>query len=196
MISLMAEVPDQANILLQALMLATEQRKLRYQTRASPPRLITRFAAPQSVLQRKASDLVYEADYNPLIEEASKEMTAATKSLKESVRADAVRHQQLAEKALRRFILELALQMFELSEEPMEPSDMPSMPSVLPVVMTMESLHLFSKTAVEGDLEKGGRSEWRVLGRRERAALNENFARELPLEYRGILKGYYEKLTE
>jgi len=196
MISLMAEVPDQANILLQALMLATEQRKLRYHTRASPPRLITRFAAPQSVLQRKAADLVWEADGSPLIEEASKEMTAATKSLKESVRAEAVRHQQLAEKALRRFILELALQLFELSEEPMEPSGMPSMPSVLPVVMTMESLHLFSKTAVEGDLEKGGRSEWRVLGLRERAALNENFARELPLEYRAILKGYYEKLAE
>jgi hypothetical protein len=27
-----------------------------------------------------------------------------------------------------------------------------------------------------------------VLGRRDRAALNENFARELPLEYRAILK--------
>jgi hypothetical protein len=35
-----------------------------------------------------------------------------------------------------------------------------------------------------------------VLGRRDRAALNENFARELPLEYRAILKDYYEKLTK
>jgi hypothetical protein len=26
--------------------------------------------------------------------------------------------------------------------------------------------------------------------------LNENFARELPLEYRAILKDYYEKLTK
>jgi len=34
-----------------------------------------------------------------------------------------------------------------------------------------------------------------VLGRRDRAALNENFARELPLEYRAILKDYYERLA-
>jgi hypothetical protein len=35
-----------------------------------------------------------------------------------------------------------------------------------------------------------------VLGRRDRAALNENFAKELPLEYRAILEDYYEKLTK
>ena len=40
-----------------------------------------------------------------------------------------------------------------------------------------------------------GRLEWEVLGKRDRAALNENFARELPLEYRAILKDYYERLA-
>ena len=35
-----------------------------------------------------------------------------------------------------------------------------------------------------------------MLGRRDRAALNENFARELPLEYRAILKDYYDHLDE
>jgi hypothetical protein len=222
MISLMAEVPDQANILLQALMLATEQRKLRFRTRASPPQLIALFAAPQTALQRRAADLVWEADGSTLIGEAETEMGAAAKFLGLRVRPDAarpsvgprrsrtqaarpsvgprrsrtqaarpsvgprrsrtqaVRHQQLAEKALRRYILEVALQMFQMEEEFMEPSGMPSIPSPLPVVMTMESLHMFTKTAVEGELVKGGRSEWRVLGKRERAALNENFARELP----------------
>jgi hypothetical protein len=34
------------------------------------------------------------------------------------------------------------------------------------------------------------------LYRRSQLALNENFARELPLEYRAILKDYYEKLTQ
>ncbi|MHC5057937.1 MAG: coiled-coil domain-containing protein [Planctomycetota bacterium] len=196
MISLMAEVPDQANVLLQALMLAAEQRKLRLRTRASPSPLIDRFAAPQTKLQRKTSDLMWEADGSALIGEAEREMTSAARFLGLKVRPDAVRHQQLAEKALRRYILEMALQLFQLEEEFMEPSGMPSMPSPLPVVMTMESFHLFTKTAVEGELVKGGRSEWRVLGKRERAALNENLARELPLEYRAILKGYYEKLAE
>jgi hypothetical protein len=55
---------------------------------------------------------------------------------------------------------------------------------------------LFLPGAVTGTKPKGGRLEWQVLGRRDRAALNENFARELPLEYRSILKDYYERLTE
>ena len=49
---------------------------------------------------------------------------------------------------------------------------------------------------VEGEDAKAGRAEWEVLAERDRAALNENFVRELPLEYREILKDYYERLTE
>ncbi len=49
---------------------------------------------------------------------------------------------------------------------------------------------------VEGDDPRLGRSEWEVLGRRDRAALNQNFVRELPLEYRDFLKDYYERLTQ
>ena len=55
---------------------------------------------------------------------------------------------------------------------------------------------VFEPGALNGDKPKGGSLEWQVLGRRDRAALNENFARELPLEYRAILKDYYEMLTE
>jgi hypothetical protein len=50
--------------------------------------------------------------------------------------------------------------------------------------------------ALTGTKPMGGRLEWQVIGRRDRAALNENFARELPLEYRAILKDYYERLTQ
>ena len=57
-------------------------------------------------------------------------------------------------------------------------------------------LQLFMPGALTGTKPKGGRLEWQVIGRRERAALNENFARELPLEYRAILKDYYERLTQ
>ena len=57
-------------------------------------------------------------------------------------------------------------------------------------------LQLFMPGALTGRRPKGGRVEWQVLGSRDRAALNENFARELPLEYRDILKDYYEKLAQ
>lgn len=49
---------------------------------------------------------------------------------------------------------------------------------------------------VSGELPKNKRSEWETLGTRNRAALNQNFARELPLEFRGMLKNYYEKVAK
>ena len=59
-----------------------------------------------------------------------------------------------------------------------------------------DSLLMEAAGMVRGRSIKGGRLEWEVLGRRDRAALNENFARELPLEYRGLLKDYYERLAQ
>ena len=60
----------------------------------------------------------------------------------------------------------------------------------------VDSMTLYMPGAVSGDKPKGGRQEWEVLGKRDRAALNENFARELPLEYRAVLKDYYERLAK
>ena len=56
-------------------------------------------------------------------------------------------------------------------------------------------MNLFMPGAVTGVRPPDGKLEWEVLGKRDRAALNENFARELPLEYRAILKDYYERLA-
>ena len=47
-----------------------------------------------------------------------------------------------------------------------------------------------------GEAPKDQRAEWKVRGDRNRAALNQNFARELPLEFRGLLKNYYERVAE
>jgi hypothetical protein len=49
---------------------------------------------------------------------------------------------------------------------------------------------------VSGEAPKDQRTGWKVRGDRNRAALNQNFARELPLEYRGLLKNYYERVAE
>ena len=49
---------------------------------------------------------------------------------------------------------------------------------------------------VSGEAPKDQRTGWNVLGDRNRAALNQNFARELPLEYRGLLKNYYERVAK
>jgi hypothetical protein len=49
---------------------------------------------------------------------------------------------------------------------------------------------------VSGETPKEKKSEWEILGNRNRAALNQNFARELPLEYRATLKNYYERVAK
>ncbi|MEL0118659.1 MAG: hypothetical protein VXB01_06930 [Opitutae bacterium] len=49
---------------------------------------------------------------------------------------------------------------------------------------------------VAGEGPKDKKSEWEILGERNRAALNQNFARELPLEYRATLKDYYERVAK
>ena len=53
----------------------------------------------------------------------------------------------------------------------------------------------FISEFVSGEAPEDKRTEWEVLGTRNRAALNQNFARELPLEYRAVLKDYYERLS-
>ena len=49
---------------------------------------------------------------------------------------------------------------------------------------------------VSGEIPKDRDSEWQILKERGRAALHENFARELPLEYRGMLKNYFEEVAK
>ncbi len=96
---------------------------------------------------------------------------------------------------LRYFILEYALK-YVMIPPPAGPQD-PAPPIDNDEELVEQAiLPLFEPGALTGDKPNGGRLEWQVLGRRDRAALNENFARELPLEYRAILKDYYERLTK
>lgn len=55
---------------------------------------------------------------------------------------------------------------------------------------------LFEKTKVEGKIPQGSDSTWTSLSRKERESLSENFARELPREYRDMLKVYFEELSK
>lgn len=103
----------------------------------------------------------------------------------------AITSQNQAADALRYFILEYALKY--VAVPPPAPADPAPSDDAEP---DDSELQLFLPGSLTGERPKGGRLEWEVLGRRDRAALNENFARELPLEYREILKDYYEQLTE
>ena len=123
---------------------------------------------------------------------AHRHLYEATVKLKASERDAAITNQTEAADSLRSFIIEYTLAFVDVPPPP-PPSD--PAPSDDPPEDDGE-LQLFLPGALTGERPKGGRLEWQVLGSRDRAALNENFARELPLEYRAILKDYYERLTE
>ena len=192
-------IEPELTLLIRVILLASDQRKLRYQTRATARKEVGRFVPDQRDLERRATELVGESGMDPLLYEAGSQMAQATKKLQALARGEAIVHQQKAEKALREFILRLVLAAFQMPESLAEGAfGMTGVPmsSVLPQFGMSQSLHMFAKTAVKGEIEKDRERKWTVLGRRERATLNENFARELPLEYRAILKEYYEKLSQ
>jgi hypothetical protein len=140
---------------------------------------------PQTVTIQPASEP------HPNIKAAHHHLIEAVAKLESGDRDAAITSQKKAANFLRYFILEYALKYVAVPPpappEPGPPSD--GLPDD-------DELQLFLPGSLTGKRPKGGRLEWQVLGRRDRAALNENFARELPLEYRAILKDYYEQLTE
>jgi hypothetical protein len=143
-------------------------------------------------LAAKCEALLPSSGPPPALVAAHKHMAGAVNLLGASNKADAIARQRDAVVKLRHFIVEYALKYVDV---PPPPPPEEGAPSDDAEVDDME-LELFMPGALTGRKPKGGRMEWQVLGRRDRAALNENFARELPLEYRAILKDYYQKLAQ
>jgi len=126
--------------------------------------------------EKRFDDFIQRSQSHPKLVKAKQYLTAA-------------RLQQAGE-PLRHFIIEYITKYVRVPPPPAS-SDAPADP----VEVVEGDISIFMPGAVSGKMPKTSRVEWEVLGRRERAALNENFARELPLEYRAILKDYYERLT-
>ena len=115
--------------------------------------------------------------------------------LSASNKAGAGSAQQAADLTLRHFIIEQALILNTATP--------PASGSSVPVETTSETDDLsvndtvgFVADFVSGEAPKDKKSGWEILGTRNRASLNQNFARELPLEYRATLKDYYEKVAK
>ncbi|MFT5410003.1 MAG: hypothetical protein ACI9NC_002730, partial [Verrucomicrobiales bacterium] len=177
---------------LEVLALASQQRVLYRETQIAPPEQVTDLVSKQRELATKCEVSVPRSESHPKLVAASEGMLSAASNLESSAPDKAVTNQRLAGDALRHFVIEY-VQQYVIPPGPPPPSD--PVPSD-PTESLGDDFSLFMPGAVSGGKPKGGRQEWEVLGRRDRAALNENFARELPLEYRAILKDYYERLAE
>ena len=125
------------------------------------------------------------------LKEILESMRNAAKELDKSEIQKAMALQKHSKEVCRYFMIDHTLKFLKVPGPPAPADPAPSFD-----ISTEDTLLMGAAGMVRGQSIKGGRLEWEVLGRRDRAALNENFARELPLEYRGLLKDYYERLAQ
>ena len=124
---------------------------------------------------------------------ANKLIADAAGKLQSGAAKEATRNQHQAGELLRYF---LVAYINELLLPPGPPSASDPVVTEPTESSLIDDMTMYMPGAISGDKPRGGRQEWEVLGKRDRAALNENFARELPLEYRARLKDYYERLAQ
>ena len=131
------------------------------------------------------------------IQKAMGEMELAVPELQKPARQPALNHERAAEKYLRMAFAQMAIILYlppqpadapKSSEMTMSPEDIP--------FNSMDHWATFVKGSAGGADVNRDKAQWESLTERDRGALNENFARELPLEYRRILKDYYEALSK
>ncbi|MBT7069189.1 MAG: hypothetical protein HN919_23035, partial [Verrucomicrobia bacterium] len=140
---------------------------------------------------QQPTDPVPPANLHLKLVDAKGHLDKAVAGAKASDRANSLASQKHASESLRYFICEYALK-FAVVPPPLDEGDSPT-----DVFVEQEDvMALFTRNVLLGKKPPEGELKWEVLGKRDRAALNENFARELPLEYRAILKDYYERLAK
>jgi len=126
-----------------------------------------------------------------MLDKILQNLQTASSELKAGGADNSLTAQNLSNDLCRVFFIEHVLKFMVLPGPPISAPPAPSFD-----ISTEDSLLMEAAGMVRGNALRGGRLEWEVLGKRDRAALNENFARELPLEYRGLLKDYFERLAQ
>ena len=181
--------------LIDVLALASDHKTLFRNTQIAAEQDLPPLAIQQQALAIRCEEIAQAGDSHDLLVAASKSLDEAVTAFKSSDRAVLKSAQNNADEKLRHYIVQQALFLNTalaptvdsegLATDDGEGSDSESAFSAG-----------FISDFVSGETPKDSRTEWKVLGDRNRASLNQNFARELPLEYRGLLKNYYERVAK
>lgn len=195
----------EVHILSQVMMLAVQQRHIRYRAREASEAHLVKFTAREQEHLQRVTFSVATDERVPSVEglgaalnAAAGQMGEATIDLKNTRRDEALAHQREAEKQLRIVIGELVGTLVQLLDDVFAEAQGGGGDSWdISAASPMEAVRIFGEAPVGPQHGlKISRSTWEPLNARERAALSENFARELPLEYRAALKAYYRSLAE
>lgn len=153
-----------------------------------PPPVNTPGRAPAAVAPSTSQPL---ADFHVDLVAAKQHLATAAASARARNRAETVSSQLRAVECFRRWVVNYTVTFYRPPPENVGQDFVFTKNPIL----EERAFRVFTQGVVTGKRPPDGKSDWEVLGKRDRAALNENFARELPLEYRAILKDYYERLA-
>lgn len=181
--------------LVDVLVVASAHKVLFRDTNNTKAQAIKALAQQQGELAARCQELSNVGEPHQMLKAASEELAAAAVAMQSPDRDAIKRRQKAAMQSLRHYIIEQAL-FLETAAPPPAPS--PGDPDDSGDGSDADSAFAagFISDFVSGESPKDQRTGWKVLGDRNRAALNQNFARELPLEYRGLLKNYYQRVAE
>jgi len=190
--------PAELHRLILVLDIASKHRRLMREANGAADKDLAALAAAQAKLTKLAGQAARfgeEGITHPMLDAALKQMTPIEGALSAGRKEQATSAQLNADQTLRHFVIEQALIL--------NTAIPPSSSSNDDVVTETETDDLYEADAVgfisdfvSGEAPKDKESEWKILGERNRAALNQNFARELPLEFRATLKDYYERVAK
>ncbi|NNM28317.1 MAG: hypothetical protein HKO57_02255, partial [Akkermansiaceae bacterium] len=194
-IEIMAFTDPDVERLVDVLAVASAHKMLFRATNAAEPQAIKALATQQGEIAARCEELTKVGEPHAMLQAASSQLSAAAKAMPSSVREAIRGSQESALQSLRHFIIEQAL-ILETAAPPAVAQE--ASPDAGGEGSDSESAFAagFISDFVSGEAPKDQRTEWKVRGDRNRAALNQNFARELPLEYRGLLKNYYERVAK
>jgi hypothetical protein len=187
--------PKGVERLVDVLAVATAHKKLFRDTNKDEKESRKALAERQGELAGRCRELSKVGESHPMLETASTQLEAASKALRSSGRDEVKLHQEAAMATLRHFIIEQAL-ILETAAPPAVAEEADPAADGEGSDSESDFSAGFIADFVSGETPKDQRTDWKVLGDRNRAALNQNFARELPLEYRRLLKNYYERVAK
>jgi len=180
--------------LIDVLALASDHKYLFRRTQSADAVTMEQLAKQQGEIAERLSRIAEAGEPDPMLSEAGRRSSEAVKVFNVSELAELRRHLKIADEKLRHFIvdqaliLETAAPIAASSEGDGDSSEGSDSESAVAAG--------FISDFVSGEAARDKSTEWKVLGDRNRAALNQNFARELPLEYRALLKNYYERVAK
>ncbi|MCH7226286.1 hypothetical protein [Haloferula sp. A504] len=187
--------PPELHRLIDVLDVASKNRQLLRRTHGAADQYLAALAPDQESLAAKLEAFREGEMGDPAVAIAHDQIKTAATALKSSRKGDATQAQIAADRGLRHFIIQWAL-ILNTAPPPPSASDSDVLTESETNDLYETEISGFVADFVSGEAPGDKESEWEILGERNRAALNQNFARELPLEYRATLKNYYERVAK